>query len=228
MTQPLDLSKPYRPIQVGVILLASTTEILDVAPIEIFNSFSEDYLKGFPEEIVPKELKAQAVKFEFHWVSAAGPSGTERLTSGVNIVPTDSFETCPPLDIVLMGAAATDYQATEAELAFIRKSYEDCSAFIAICGGFMAPMAAGLYEGKTVTAPLLFLDQLPTMAPHCTWIKKRWARDGKLWTSGTLLNGLDLMQAFAKHYWGGEGTLVDMICKGGAWPDRDIDYKDVE
>lgn len=127
-----------------------------------------------------------------------------------------------------MGASTLDYEPSEAELDFIRKTYETCSAFITICGGFEVPFAAGLFDGKTVTGPRPMLAQMRQVAPQTTWLEKRWHRDGKLWTSGAVTNGLDLIRAFATEYWGGEGSLVDFFVGLGHFPKRDINYADAE
>lgn len=57
--------------------------------------------------------------------------------------------------------------------------------------------------------------------------------DGKIWTTGVLLNGLDMVVAFAKNVWGqdgedgnGKGGLVDVMASGGGWPQRDVEYRD--
>lgn len=125
-----------------------------------------------------------------------------------------------------MGANTVSYTPTEAELAYVRKAYEQSSAFISICGGVQIPMQAGLLSGKTVTGPRPMLEMAKQLVPDATWLEKRWVQDEKLWTSGTLLNGLDLMRAFVTQTWGGEGTLVDYILELGHWPIRDVDYKD--
>lgn len=66
------------------------------------------------------------------------------------------------------------------------------------------------------------------MAPHVNWVEKRWVRDDKLWTSGTLLNGMDLMGNFIKQTWATkEGNLASTSLKICGVPDRDVDYKDV-
>ena len=127
----------------------------------------------------------------------------------------------------MMGAHVDGgYTPTEAELDFIRKSYDDCSAFITVCGGMLAPFQAGLFKGKTVTAPRFLLEPCRKMGPDTTWLEKRWHRDGKLWTSGALLNGLDLMRAFGNEYWGGEGSLMQFELELGHYPIRDVGYAD--
>jgi len=225
MVEPLDLHKPNRPIHVGVILLDAETEILDVAPIDMFNAFSKKFAKQL-EPFFPGDIGSQALDVEFHWVNEAGK--TAKLTGGIQLVPTDTFANCHPLDIVIMGAHVVldGYMPSEAELDFIRKSYDDCSAFITICGGFLAPFQAGLFKGKTVTAPRFMLDQLRQTAPDTTFVEERWHRDGKLWTSGALLNGLDLMRAFGTEYWGGEGSLAQFGLDSGHYPIRDVGYAD--
>ena len=138
----------------------------------------------------------------------------------------DSFETCPPLDIVIVGAHNLSYTPNPAEIAFVRKSYENCKAFISVCGGILVPLQAGILDGKTATGPRFMLDVLRQQSPSTNWLEKRWLRDGKLWTAGALLNGMDLMAAFAQEYWGGEGTLATKMSSMGSWVNRDLDYKD--
>lgn len=125
-----------------------------------------------------------------------------------------------------MGANHFGYQVTDAELAYVSKAYEESSAFITICGGIQIPLQAGLLAGKTVTAPRGLIEFGRQLSPSTTILEKRWVRDGKLWTSGALLNGLDLMRAFATETWGGEGTLMDYLLQVGHCPARDVDYKD--
>ncbi|KAK8050138.1 hypothetical protein PG994_011868 [Apiospora phragmitis] len=202
----------------------SMTEILDVAPIDLLNGMTKAVLDNVPAEFSPADFKTKALDIGFHWVSETGQR-TSRLTSGLSVVPTDSFATCPPLDIVLMGAVLQEgYQPTEAELAFVRKCHEDCSAFLTICAGMMVPLQAGILKGLTCTAPQAMLPMLREKAPETNWVEKRWARDGKVWTSGVLLNGQDLMVAFVREYWGGEGSLGEAVIQLGSWPLRSVNY----
>ena len=63
--------------------------------------------------------------------------------------------------------------------------------------------------------------------PRTTWVEKRMIRDGngegKLWTSGALLNGLDLMREFVMTYWPKLGREAIPL---GGWPARSVEYDD--
>ncbi|KAG9231389.1 class I glutamine amidotransferase-like protein [Amylocarpus encephaloides] len=226
MSDPIDLTKPHRTIQVGIILMNSKTEVLDLAPIDLLNGMTLDFIGDFPPEVMPDEIKAKAVDMEFHWVNETGE--TAKLTAGLNILPTDTFATCPPLDITLMGACALTYKPTDSELEFIRKSYENCTAFLNICAGMIQAQKAGILKDKTCTGPRGMLPMFKAQSPETTWLEKRYVQDGKIWTSGALLNGLEMMRAFVTQTWGSEGpgVLAQFGLELGHFPDRDVDYKD--
>lgn len=115
----------------------------------------------------------------------------------------------------------------------MRKVYEESAAFITVCGGVEVPLRAGILQGKTATGPREMLPMLRQMSPATGWVEKRWVRDGKLWTSGALLNGMDLMRGFGEEVWGGKGeeeghdSLVGFMLAMGCFPVRDVDYRDV-
>ncbi|PYI03552.1 DJ-1/PfpI family protein [Aspergillus sclerotiicarbonarius CBS 121057] len=225
MSGPFDLRKPGRPIHVGVVLLNTVTEHLDIAPVGFFHSISTDFVKHLPDTIMPEELKAQALDVIVHWVTEdATTPGV--LTGNLRVVPTDSFATCPQLDIVLMGAGQIGYQATSTEKEFIRKCYAECSAFLSVCGASDPLLATGILDGKVATGPRSLIPLFRQMAPGTTWVEKRWVSDGKIWTTGTLLNGLDMIAAFGREMWGGEGSLVEHMIRTGHFPTRNVDYED--
>lgn len=72
------------------------------------------------------------------------------------------------------------------------------------------------------------LPFLREQAKNVNWVERRWARDGKIWTSGALLNGLDLMRAFVQETWGGEGAgkVASVLLELGHFPVRDVEYED--
>lgn len=216
--------------------------MLDVAPFEFFAWIDRESLKMLN---FPSEMLDEALDLKCHWVTEDGD--VARMKSGLQVKATvssivrlnynsdkivtndqDSFETCPPLDIALMGAHDPNYHLSEGEGAFIRKTYENCSAFLSICGGVFALLEAGLLTGKTAVAPRMAYEMMKSAAPHVNWVDKRWTRDGKIWSSSTLLNGTDLISAFAKETWGGKNGMVETLLDAGHWPARDVDFKDFQ
>ncbi|KAJ5355267.1 DJ-1/PfpI family protein [Penicillium cataractarum] len=206
--------------------MASVTEHLDIAPAGFFSCISRGFLKHAPPNLVCDDLISQALDFEHHWVTEDGKTPA-RLTGNLKVVPTNSFADCPPLDIIVLGAYAAGYQVSKTEKQFLRKAYAECAALLCVCAGFLPVLAAGILEGKTVTAPIPMLPMMRQTAPGTNWIKRRWAQDGKIWTSGSLLNGMDMVAAFGRHTWGGKGTLVDHMIQVGYWPERDVNYAEV-
>lgn len=117
------------------------------------------------------------------------------------------------------------YTPTEAELSFVRKAHEESTAFLAICAGFIPAQLAGVLAGKTATAPRFMLPELQKQDLRTTWVERRWARDGKTWTSGALLNGLDAMREFMHENWP-ELTAIGISL--GGWPVRENKYDGTE
>lgn len=56
----------------------------------------------------------------------------------------------------------------------------------------------------------MMIPFLQKEAPGVDWQDRRWVQDGKIWTSGALLNGVDLMAAFVRQTWG-YGERKDLI-----------------
>lgn len=118
------------------------------------------------------------------------------------------------------------YHLSEGEGAFIRKAFDECSAFLSVCAGVFAMLEAGVLEGKTVSAPRMALDGLRKNAPNVNWVDKRWVRDGKIWSSNTLINGFDLMRGFSEEIWGGRSGMIETLLDSSHYPVRDVDFKD--
>lgn len=124
---------------------------------------------------------------------------------------------------MLIGAYFPTFTPTAADLLFIRKAYEQSTAFLTICGGVFPAVLAGVLKDHTCTGPREFLPQLKSMDPSVNWVEKRMCRDegGKVWTSGSLLNGLDLMREFAKEFW---PEMAQALVPIAGIPERSLDY----
>lgn len=65
----------------------SVTEILDVAPIDLLNGMTKSLIDNVTPDFLPASVEIKALDIGFHWVSESG-QGTNRLTSGMSIIPT--------------------------------------------------------------------------------------------------------------------------------------------
>jgi hypothetical protein len=76
------------------------TEILDVAPIDIFNALTSRFLHNFPAEILSEHLRAQALDIVFHWVNETGKPA--HLTAGGIINVTVYFMIPSPFSYAIL------------------------------------------------------------------------------------------------------------------------------
>ena len=66
--------------QALILIISRETEILDVAPIDLLNGMSREFMRVLP---LPDAIKAKALDVEFHWVNETGEAA--RLTSGISM-----------------------------------------------------------------------------------------------------------------------------------------------
>lgn len=85
----------------------------------------------------------------------------------------------------------------------------------------MPAQLAGILAGKTATAPRPFVSMLQKEDPRTTWVERRWVQDGKVWTSGALLNGMDAMREFMLQQW---PELTRVVISLGGLPVRENEY----
>ncbi len=57
----------------------------------------------------------------------------------------------------------------------------------------------------------MLLPMLQAQHPETHWEEKRWVRDGDLWSSGGVTNGLDMMAAFMRERWPEKRQLVECM-----------------
>jgi transcriptional regulator GlxA family with amidase domain len=107
---------------------------------------------------------------------------------------------------------------------FLRTQHEHVSAFMSVCTGYLGPLHAGLLRNTRATAPRGLLHSLKGF-PDVQWEERRWVRDGKMWSSGAVMNGFEMMGEFMRERWGGEeGGLVDVVLKAADVMKRGREY----
>jgi transcriptional regulator GlxA family with amidase domain len=114
------------------------------------------------------------------------------------------------------------YVPSPAVQEFIVASLESASVVLTVCTGVLPAAHSGILKGRTATAPRGLLPMLKSTFPEVEWQDRRWVQDGKIWTSGGVSNGLDMMSAFMRQTWDGE--LVEMILSMVDLGSRGQDY----
>ncbi|MCJ1383459.1 hypothetical protein MMC17_006573 [Xylographa soralifera] len=177
------------PLSIGV-LLYPHFQALDVfGPIDALNILSEDH---------PLTLSLIAPTLD--------PMCTSSGTFTQLILPTHTFATAPPLDVLLVpggpGARSPDMQPA---VDFIASVYPSLKYLISICTG--APLVArtGLVDGMRATTNKRAWEWVIGQRPQVKWVAHaRWVVDGKWWSSSGVSAGIDVAFAWMGDVWGQE------------------------
>lgn len=116
------------------------------------------------------------------------PVTTDR---GMQIVPTVTYETCPPLDIVMVpgGPGQQDLMEDEAALSFLRRQAAQAKYVTSVCTGSLLLAAAGLLKGKRATSHWAAVEHLPLMGAIA--VREQVVIDGTIVTGAGVTSGID-------------------------------------
>lgn len=146
------------------------------------------------------------------------------------IVPTHTFETAPPLDVLIVpGGQGTRLVPDILPMVdFIRRSCsakpaavidpESASAsassaphqlqyLITICTGSGLAARAGVLDGLRATTNKLAFDETAKLGPKVKWVRRaRWVRadGGRVWTASGISAGIDVTFAWIAEVYGEE------------------------
>jgi cyclohexyl-isocyanide hydratase len=122
------------------------------------------------------------------------PVTTDR---GMQIVPTVTYETCPPLDIVMVpgGPGQQDLMEDEAALSFLRKKAAGAKYVTSVCTGSLVLAAAGPLKGKRATCHWAAIEHLALLGAVPT--KERVVVDGNVVTGAGVASGIDFALTLA-------------------------------
>ena len=116
------------------------------------------------------------------------PVTTDR---GMRIVPTVTYETCPPLDVVMVpgGPGQQDLMEDEAALGFLRQQAATAKYVTSVCTGSLVLAAAGLLKGKRATCHWAALEHLKPLG--AIPVSERVVVDGNIVTGAGVASGID-------------------------------------
>ena len=122
------------------------------------------------------------------------PVTTDR---GMQIVPTVTYDTCPPLDIVMVpgGPGQQDLMEDETALSFLRRQAAGAKYVTSVCTGSLVLAAAGLLKGKRATCHWAAIEHLSLLGAIAT--KERVVVDGNIVTGAGVASGIDFALTLA-------------------------------
>jgi cyclohexyl-isocyanide hydratase len=156
------------PFRIGFLMFPGMTQLDLTGPYEVLSR-----LPGAAIHLVWKD---------------AAPVRSDR---GLAIVPTDTFETCPTLDLICIpgGPGTNELLTDEAALSFVRHQAWGARYVTSVCTGALVLGAAGLLKGKRATTHWMshgLLTEFGAVPLHA-----RVVTDGRIITGGGVTAGLD-------------------------------------
>lgn len=115
---------------------------------------------------------------------------------GLSLNPHVTFDTCPPLDVLLVpGGQGTRTEVNNPRLVdFVAQQARHCKAVLSVCTGSFILQAAGLLAGRRATTHWGSLDRLRALGVEV--VEERFVRDGNIWSSAGVSAGIDLTLAY--------------------------------
>lgn len=163
----------------GVLVFPAVEELDFAGPWEMLGMWRQ--VAGGPENLL---LVAQAL-------------APIECAKGLSVNPHASFDTCPPLDYLLVpGGQGTRVEVENATLTrFVAAQAAHCRAVLSVCTGAFVLHAAGLLDGRRATTHWASLRRLRALG-DVEVVEERWTRDGDVWTAAGVSAGLDMTLAF--------------------------------
>ena len=173
----------------GIVVFSQVEELDFVGPWEMVTMWSR-FAKG-PENCLLVSQSLEPVL----------------CAKGMSINPHASFDTCPPLDYLLVpGGEGTRSEVSNPKmLSFVSSQARGCKAVLSVCTGSFVLHAAGLLSGKKATTHWGSLERLRALG-DVEVVEERFVNDGNVWSSAGVSAGTDLMLAFIASIAGDEAA----------------------
>lgn len=210
------------PIHIGA--LAYDYQAIDViGPFDLIGSGGKHVLNAVNFFTpIDQDLLKRAPEFVFHHIGET-LEPVSLLTSSLILVPTDTLESCPELDYLLIGGPdIKDFKLSPKYADFIRRHVSAGKPVFTTCTGAGVLAQTGVLDGKRATINNLEYDWVARKYPQVKWTReKKWIVDGNIWTGGGAVAGMDMFAHWFKENWGFD--LLLQGAKGLDYEPRDID-----
>lgn len=164
-------------VTIGIVVFDDAEELDIVGPWEVFT---------MANAVQPGSHKVMLVAEKDHPV---------RCAKGMRLLPHETIETCPKLDILLIpGGQGTRREVENRPLLdWIAKAAGDCRWVTSVCTGALLLTAAGPAKGKRITTHWSFVETLRGRNEASEVLENvRYVRDGRVVTSAGVSAGIDM------------------------------------
>ncbi|KAI9725327.1 MAG: hypothetical protein M1828_003342 [Chrysothrix sp. TS-e1954] len=208
------------------VLLVSKVQLLDLASVDLFHMLSQEYLRSsdMPTALISSGIEHLKISYVSACTASSSGPAQAPLTASISVPVTASLRDANVqpgrVDVLLIPGPEPSYVPTNEEKNFVRGHFAaENTAVLTVCTGGFVAAHAGILDGRNCTGVRALLPQLRKIAPHATFDgSRRWVKDGDLWTSGGITNGLDMVSAFLRERW--PGILSDTVCAMAEVGDR--------
>ncbi|KAI9041338.1 DJ-1/PfpI family protein [Aspergillus affinis] len=190
------------PLCIGILLFPGFQALDAFGPLDCINVLSWTH-----------DVKLAVIAPSLNPVSTKSPMSPNAL--GQNIVPTHTFETAPPLDVLLVpGGLGTRGSSAPVQgaIEFIKSVYPSLKYLITVCTGSGLAARSGVLDGRKATTNKKAWEEITRLAPNVNWVSRaRWVRDGNIWTSSGVSAGIDVTLAWIEEVYGRDvaGRIAD-------------------
>jgi transcriptional regulator GlxA family with amidase domain len=163
---------------IGVALFEGAEELDWAGPWEVLAAWS----KQWPDDGV-------------RVLTLAHEQGTITCAKGLQVVPEETWETAPPLDVLVYpgGRGTRRELADEDVLEWIRGLASGGTVVASVCTGSLVLAAAGLLDGKPATTHWQSLELLPTLGREIeVRPDDRFVDNGNVLTAAGVSAGIDM------------------------------------
>jgi len=111
---------------------------------------------------------------------------------GLTVLPTHTFATCPPLDLICIPGGSSGVVGAMCDrdtIQFVRRQAGTAKYVTSVCTGAFVLGVAGLLKGRRATTHWAFTELLPLVG--ATHEKARVVKDGNVITAGGVTSGID-------------------------------------
>jgi cyclohexyl-isocyanide hydratase len=116
------------------------------------------------------------------------PVETDR---GMKILPTVTYESCPPLDVIMVpgGPGQQGLMEDEVALSFLRRQAAGAQYVTSVCTGSLVLGAAGLLKGKRATSHWAAVEHLAALG--AIPVRQKVVIEGNIVTGAGVTSGID-------------------------------------